>query len=147
MKETLKYIGRWFIRFILIAIIFSTLQSCAKALTYDEILDYVTRTAAYFPNNSKYQIIKEQISSVAMENQISQYASNYESVYIYWTSGGTYQPAVVHCYMFTDSDGILTGNGQLYCSGTSCIINKAVNSSSTYNPTIRHRYSKHGRLL
>lgn len=38
--------------------------------------------------------------------------------------------------MFTDNDGILTGNGQLYCNGSYCIINKDVNSSSTYNPSI-----------
>lgn len=109
MKETLKYIGRWVIRFILMSIIFSTFQSCAKALSSQDIIDYVDNTANYFSNNSNYQIIKNYINnSVAAKNWLSQYANEYNNFAIrtsYYQGAQTYT-----LKLFSSNNGKIQSN-------------------------------------
>lgn len=39
-------------------VIFSFIKSCAKAITYEDVKEYVNSTADYFSNNTYYQRIK-----------------------------------------------------------------------------------------
>lgn len=62
-------------------VIFSMIKSCAKALTYDEIKDYVNQTADYYSSNSNYQTIKSLVNNNAnVITFLNNNASNYSAI-------------------------------------------------------------------
>lgn len=89
---------------ISLMVIVSMSKSCAKALTYEDILDYVTRTAAYYPNNSKYQQIKNAVNNINYKTFAeSKNLSGYESFLIYFQRNQGYDRVITQLYNDIDN--------------------------------------------
>lgn len=62
-----------------ILVIFSMLKSCAKAVTYEDVYEYVNDTADYFSDNTYYQRIKWMVNG---NSNVVNYCNNARK----WTS-------------------------------------------------------------
>lgn len=106
---------------ISVMVIFSMAKSCAKALTYDDIKEYVNLTADYFSGNSYYQTIKSIINNMntAQKNNVDTMGSGYENVVVYLTkqSGRTYITIKVfhaNSLVISTQSITYTGNYKIY---------------------------------
>lgn len=65
-------------------VIFSMIKSCAKAVTYDDVKEYVEATADYFTNNSTYQQLKSNVNLTIVQNGLNAMnIANYNNFIVY----------------------------------------------------------------
>lgn len=135
---------------ISVMVIFSMAKSCAKALTYEDIKDYVNQTADYFSSNSNYQTIKSLINAMntTQQNNVDTMASGYQNVAIYIRkqSGRTYGYIKVfhgNSLVISTQNVTYTGNYRMmfYDSGwgnpssATNEYNSSIDSGSSYDRT------------
>ena len=117
-------------------VIANMVKSCAKALSSQDVIDYIDNTANYFSNNSNYQIIKNYINnSVAAKNWLSQYANEYNNFAIrtsYYQGAQTYT-----LKLFSSNNGKIqsNSNGLSYTGNYRQTLFRGNNQANNYTST------------